>query len=115
MNAEPVHQEPRAHQLAENVRLCSATGRDITLAYRSIGHESSEALVLFPGVNTNMEMYHPDFVAALAAAGPFRVLQIDMRDVGFSTKLDSPRCRMSRRSSCHGDGASSRRRTRSRI
>jgi pimeloyl-ACP methyl ester carboxylesterase len=70
------------------VRLCSATGRDITLAYRSIGHESSEALVLFPGVNTNMEMYHPDFVAALAAAGPFRVLQIDMRDVGFSTKLD---------------------------
>ena len=77
---------PTEEILAKDVRVCTSTNKAVSMAYRVVGcRTDTPVLLLLCGLNSNMEMYHPAFVDALAAAGPFRVVYLDNRDTGNST------------------------------
>ena len=61
--------------------------RDIRLCWDSFGKPADPAVVLIPGMGSQMIAWDDEFCAQLAIRG-FRVLRFDNRDVGRSTWLD---------------------------
>lgn len=84
-------QSPRVHhaldaadadsfaQLTKGVRLC----------YRESGNPSGPPLVLISGLMEDLSGWSVAFLDALAARG-FRIIRIDNRDAGRSSRIDSP-------------------------
>jgi pimeloyl-ACP methyl ester carboxylesterase len=59
----------------------------LTLAYEEEGEASGPAMLLVTGLGVNLYFWPDEVCAGLAARG-FRVIRLDNRDVGLSTKLD---------------------------
>ena len=78
--------------LLKCVRHCQSARVDVDLFYDVFGQESDPPLVLVAGLGAQMVSFHAVFCACLAAAGPFRVIRFDNRDVGFSTKVTHLGC-----------------------
>lgn len=64
-----------------------ARNGDIEIAYESFGPEDGMPLVLIPGSGMQMVMFSVDLCTALVERG-FRVVRMDNRDSGLSTRLD---------------------------
>jgi len=63
---------------------------ELEIFYDATGPEDGQPLVLIAGTGAQLVFWHPEFVALLVAEG-FRVVRIDNRDVGLSTKFGGPR------------------------
>lgn len=59
----------------------------LTLAYEEEGDPAGPPLVMVMGLGVNLRFWPDEFCALLGARG-FRVIRLDNRDVGLSTKLD---------------------------
>lgn len=75
--------------IAENVRRCAVTQTDISIYYDTFNDEmaANGTLLLLPGMGVQCTYYHEDFVRQLAEAAGLRVVRMDNRDIGHSTKL----------------------------
>lgn len=68
----------------------AANVNGITIEYDEHGDPDAPALLLVMGLGGQLVGWPLPFVEQLAAAGPFRVIRYDNRDVGLSTKIDAP-------------------------
>ena len=59
----------------------------VELEYDEFGDAEAPALVLVMGLATQMIAWDEEFCERLAAAGPFRVVRFDNRDIGLSTEF----------------------------
>jgi proline iminopeptidase len=59
----------------------------LTLAYEEEGDPAGPVMLLLMGLGVNLLFWPDEFVKPLAARG-FRVIRLDNRDAGLSTKLD---------------------------
>lgn len=67
------------------VEFTGANGLDI--AYQTFGDKDAPPLILIMGLGSQMVLWDSEFCRQLAAGG-YRVIRFDNRDVGLSTKLD---------------------------
>lgn len=67
------------------VKFARANGIDI--AYQTFGDEDASPLILIMGLGSQMVLWDDEFCRQLAAGG-YRVIRFDNRDIGLSTKLD---------------------------
>lgn len=67
------------------VEFTRANGLDI--AYQTFGDKDAPPLILIMGLGSQMVLWDSEFCRQLAAGG-YRVIRFDNRDVGLSTKLD---------------------------
>jgi pimeloyl-ACP methyl ester carboxylesterase len=66
-----------------------AQANGIELYYETFGDDDGEPLLLVNGLGSQCISYEPDFCNAFVDRG-FRVIRFDNRDVGMSTKIDTP-------------------------
>lgn len=59
----------------------------VDIAYQSFGNEAAAPLILIMGLGSQMVLWDPEFCRQLAAGG-YRVIRFDNRDIGLSTRLD---------------------------
>jgi pimeloyl-ACP methyl ester carboxylesterase len=69
--------------------MTAATVNGITIEYDVHGPDDGEPLLLVMGLGGQMIAWPEDFVGLLVEQG-FRVVRLDNRDVGLSTKSDAP-------------------------
>lgn len=67
--------------------MAAASVNGMTIEYEVHGDESAPPLLLVMGLGGQLVGWPLDFVERLAAAGPFRVIRFDNRDIGLSTKV----------------------------
>jgi pimeloyl-ACP methyl ester carboxylesterase len=67
------------------VEFVRANGIDI--AYQTFGDKDASPLILIMGLGSQMILWDDEFCRQLAA-GEYRVIRFDNRDIGLSTKLD---------------------------
>ena len=67
----------------------TAPANGIELYYETFGDRDDEPLLLVNGLGSQCISYEPDFCNAFVDRG-FFVIRFDNRDVGFSTKIDTP-------------------------
>jgi len=67
------------------VKFARANG--INIAYQTFGDKDASPLILIMGLGSQMVLWDGEFCRQLAAGG-YRVIRFDNRDVGLSTKLD---------------------------
>jgi pimeloyl-ACP methyl ester carboxylesterase len=65
----------------------SITANSLTFEYEIVGDENAPPLLLIMGLGMQLVGWPDTFVSHLVAAG-FRVIRLDNRDVGLSSKLD---------------------------
>ena len=65
----------------------TAPSNGLTLFYESFGNETDPALLLVMGLGAQMLLWEESFCQKLAAGG-FRVIRYDNRDVGLSSKIE---------------------------
>jgi len=70
--------------------MTAASVNGITIEYDVHGDENAPPLLLVMGLGGQLVGWPLEFVEQLAAAGPFRVIRYDNRDVGLSTHVDAP-------------------------
>jgi pimeloyl-ACP methyl ester carboxylesterase len=70
--------------------MATAHVNGITIEYEVHGNDADPPLLLVMGLGGQLIGWPLDFVEQLAAAGPFRVIRYDNRDVGKSTKIAAP-------------------------
>lgn len=70
--------------------MASAQVNGITIEYEVHGDEQAPPLLLVMGLGGQLIGWPLEFVERLAAAGPFRVIRFDNRDIGRSTKIAAP-------------------------
>jgi pimeloyl-ACP methyl ester carboxylesterase len=58
----------------------------VDIAYQSFGNEAAAPLILIMGLGSQMVLWDPEFCRQLAAGG-YRVIRFDNRDIGLSTRL----------------------------
>ena len=63
---------------------------NLNLEYESFGDPSRPAILLIMGLGAQLVLW-PDPLCEALAAGGYRVIRFDNRDVGLSTKLEHPR------------------------
>ncbi|MFV0308446.1 MAG: alpha/beta fold hydrolase [Desertimonas sp.] len=68
----------------------SASVNGISIEYDEHGDADAPPLLLVMGLGGQLVGWPVEFVEQLAAAGPFRVIRYDNRDVGLSTHVDAP-------------------------
>ncbi|HUR41948.1 MAG TPA: alpha/beta fold hydrolase [Verrucomicrobiae bacterium] len=61
----------------------------INIEYESFGDETAPALLLIMGLGAQLLLWPDDFCEGLAAGG-YRVIRFDNRDVGLSSKIEHP-------------------------
>ena len=66
-----------------------ARANGIELCYQIFGAKDAPALVLIMGLGAQMVLWPDDFCQKIADAG-FRVIRLDNRDIGRSSKIDVP-------------------------
>jgi pimeloyl-ACP methyl ester carboxylesterase len=66
-----------------------APANGIEIYYETFGDSDGEPLLLVNGLGSQCISYEPDFCNAFVDRG-FFVIRFDNRDVGFSTKIDTP-------------------------
>lgn len=69
--------------------MTSAELAGITIEYEVDGPEDGEPMLLVMGLGTQLVAWPEDLVADLAGRG-FRVIRLDNRDIGLSTKTEGP-------------------------
>jgi pimeloyl-ACP methyl ester carboxylesterase len=69
--------------------MTSAQLRDVTIEYEVDGPEDGEPMLLLMGLGTQLVAWPSDLVDGLAGSG-FRVIRMDNRDIGLSTKTEGP-------------------------
>ena len=67
-----------------------ARSNGINLEYETFGNKASPPIVLIMGLGAQLVLWPDELCAALADAGHY-VVRFDNRDVGLSTKLETPR------------------------
>jgi pimeloyl-ACP methyl ester carboxylesterase len=67
----------------------TAPANGIEIYYETFGDRDGEPLLLVNGLGSQCISYEPDFCNAFVDRG-FFVIRFDNRDVGFSTKIDTP-------------------------
>ena len=65
--------------------MTAAPANGITIEYDVHGDDDAPVLLLVMGLGGQLVGWPDEFVEQLAAAGPFRVIRYDNRDVGLST------------------------------
>jgi len=73
------------HISRREVKFARANGIDI--AYQTFGDKDASPLILIMGLGSQMVLWDGEFCRKLAAGG-YRVIRFDNRDIGLSTKLD---------------------------
>lgn len=73
------------HISHREVKFARANGIDI--AYQTFGDKDASPLILIMGLGSQMVLWDGEFCRKLAAGG-YRVIRFDNRDIGLSTKLD---------------------------
>jgi pimeloyl-ACP methyl ester carboxylesterase len=73
------------HISRREVKFAHANGIDI--AYQTFGDKDASPLILIMGLGSQMVLWDGEFCRKLAAGG-YRVIRFDNRDIGLSTKLD---------------------------
>ncbi|MGD8954580.1 MAG: alpha/beta hydrolase [Desulfobacterales bacterium] len=73
------------HISRREVKFARANGIDI--AYQTFGDKDASPLILIMGLGSQMVLWDGEFCRQLAAGG-YRVIRFDNRDIGLSTKLD---------------------------
>ncbi|MEN8780161.1 MAG: alpha/beta hydrolase [Desulfobacterales bacterium] len=73
------------HISRREVKFARANGIDI--AYQTFGNKDASPLILIMGLGSQMVLWDGEFCRKLAAGG-YRVIRFDNRDIGLSTKLD---------------------------
>ena len=66
-----------------------APANGIELYYETFGEPDGEPLLLVNGLGSQCISYEPDFCNAFVDRG-FYVVRFDNRDVGLSTKIETP-------------------------
>ena len=69
--------------------MTSAELADLTIEYEVDGPEDGEPMLLVMGLGTQLVAWPEDLVSALVDHG-FRVIRLDNRDIGLSTKTEGP-------------------------
>lgn len=69
--------------------MTSADLGDVTIEYEVDGPDDGEPMLLLMGLGTQLVAWPEDLVAGLADQG-FRVIRMDNRDIGLSTKTQGP-------------------------
>jgi pimeloyl-ACP methyl ester carboxylesterase len=69
--------------------MTSAELAGVTIEYEVDGPDDGEPMLLVMGLGTQLVGWPPDVVAGLVAHG-FRVVRMDNRDIGLSTKTEGP-------------------------
>jgi pimeloyl-ACP methyl ester carboxylesterase len=69
----------------DGVEFARANGIDI--AYQTFGDKDATPLILIMGLGSQMVLWDGEFCRKLAAGG-YRVIRFDNRDIGLSTRLD---------------------------
>lgn len=69
--------------------MTAADVNGITIEYEVHGDPDAPPLLLVMGLGGQLVGWPTEFVEQLAAAGPFRVVRYDNRDVGLSTHVDA--------------------------
>ena len=67
----------------------TAPANGLEIYYETFGDRDGEPLLLVNGLGSQCISYEPDFCNAFVDRG-FFVIRFDNRDVGFSTKIDTP-------------------------
>jgi pimeloyl-ACP methyl ester carboxylesterase len=74
-----LHEDDRFVELKDGISIC----------YRSYGREADPTIVLIAGLTLQLHYWAPEFVQPLLQAG-YRVIVLDNRDIGRSTRHTSP-------------------------
>ena len=69
--------------------MTSAQLGDVTIEYEMDGPDDGEAMLLLMGLGAQLVAWPSDLVSGLADSG-FRVIRMDNRDIGLSTKTEGP-------------------------
>jgi pimeloyl-ACP methyl ester carboxylesterase len=78
--------------VAENVRFCERSGASVSIFYDDMpapsGDADAEALLYMPGYIGQYHSMDDEFAAMVAARCNLRVIRMESRDAGLSTKMD---------------------------
>ena len=69
-----------------NPPMSFAKNGDVHIAYRVVGNESSEPVIMIMGLSASHKIWHSKLVEGLVDGG-YRVVLMDNRDVGESTRI----------------------------
>ena len=69
-----------------NPPMSFAKNGDVNIAYRVLGNESSEPVIMIMGLSASHKIWHSNLVQGIVDGG-YRVVLLDNRDVGESTRI----------------------------
>ena len=69
-----------------NPPMSFAKNGDVTIAYRVLGNESSEPVIMIMGLSASHKIWHSKLVQGIVDGG-YRVVLLDNRDAGESTRI----------------------------
>ena len=69
-----------------NLPMSFAKNGDVNIAYRVVGDQSAEAVVMIMGLSASHKVWHSELIEGIVNGG-YRVVLLDNRDVGESTRI----------------------------
>ena len=69
-----------------NLPMSFAKNDDVNIAYRVVGDQSAEPVVMIMGLSASHKVWHSELVEGIVNGG-YRVVLLDNRDVGESTRI----------------------------
>ncbi|MFT4520607.1 MAG: pimeloyl-ACP methyl ester carboxylesterase [Halioglobus sp.] len=76
-----------SREYLDQLPLLTTPANDISIAYRSLGSQERTAVVMIMGLGASHVVWGDDMVRGIETAG-YRVILLDNRDVGGSTRFD---------------------------
>ena len=70
----------------DNPAMSFAKNGDVNIAYRVVGDENSEPVIMIMGLSASHKIWHSKLVEGIVDGG-YRVVLVDNRDVGESTRI----------------------------
>lgn len=67
--------------------MSTASNGDVDIAYRVVGDPQAEPILIIMGLSASHRVWNPQLIAGLAEGG-YRVVLLDNRDVGESSKIE---------------------------
>lgn len=70
-----------------NAPMAKTSNGGVDIAYRTVGDELAEPILIIMGLSASHKVWHPELIDGLAAGG-YRVVLLDNRDVGQSSRTE---------------------------